>query len=233
MNRFTKTAAIAAIATLGIFGTTGAANAATINHGQCVSGAVKAGVEGAAFTAIAKNNSLVGPYGSATCPAPLVVPPAVDLADASVTWNVTDAADASYTTLTGTTTFNVDSAGGSVTYTAKDNNGVEYQMYGLVTPGSYQKIDAHTAIFSGTITTASSDVYLTTNPNGAFFTAKVVDGGAPQDGHDDMIAVLNNQVVPGTWITSATDTAARAATIAYPMDAAHAGIVTTGNLTIN
>ena len=68
MNRFTKTAAIAAIATLGIFGTTGAANAATINHGQCVSGAVKAGVEGAAFTAIAKNNSLVGPYGSAREP---------------------------------------------------------------------------------------------------------------------------------------------------------------------
>ena len=63
MNRFTKTAAIAAIATLGIFGTTGAASAATINHGQCVSGAVKAGVEGAAFTAIAKNNSLVRRIG--------------------------------------------------------------------------------------------------------------------------------------------------------------------------
>ena len=65
-----------------IFGATGTASAATINHGQCVSGAVKAGVEGAAFTAIAKNNSLVGPYGSATCPAPIVVPPAVDKADA-------------------------------------------------------------------------------------------------------------------------------------------------------
>ena len=229
MNRFTKVAAIAAIATLGVFGTTGAASAATINHGLCVSGAVKAGVEGAAFTAIAKNNSLVGPYGSATCPAPVVVPPAVDKADADVTW----AYDSGDTHITGTTTFNVDSNGGSVTYTAKDNNGVEYLMNGLVTPGSYQKIDAHTAIFSGTISTASSNVYLTTNPNGAFFTAKVVDGGAPQDGHGDMIAVLNNQVVPGTWITSATDTAARAATIAYPMDAAHAGIVTTGNLTIN
>jgi hypothetical protein len=232
MNRFTKTAAIAAIATLGIFGTTGAASAATINHGQCVSGAVKAGVEGAAFTAIAKNNSLVGPYGSATCPAPVVVPPAVDKADADVTWNVTDAADASYTTLTGTTTFNVDSNGGSVTYTAKDNNGVEYQMYGLVTPGSYQKIDAHTAIFSGTITTASSGVYLTTNPNGAFFTAKVFDSGLA-NGDGDMIAVLNNQVVPGTFITSANDAAALAATKDYPMDAAHAGIVQTGNLTIN
>ena len=106
-------------------------------------------------------------------------------------------------------------------------------MYGVITAGSYEKIDAHTAIFSGTISTASSNVYLTTNPNGAFFTAKVVDGGAPQDGHGDMIAVLNNQVVPGTWITSATDAAARAATRAYPMDAAHAGIVNSGNLTIN
>ena len=51
------------------------ANAATpVNHGQCVSGAVKAGVTGAAFEAIAKNNSLVGAYGSATCPAPVVAP---------------------------------------------------------------------------------------------------------------------------------------------------------------
>ena len=41
----------------------GPASAATINHGQCVSGAVKAGVEGAAFTAIAKNNSLVRRIG--------------------------------------------------------------------------------------------------------------------------------------------------------------------------
>ena len=132
--------------------------------------------------------------------------------------------------VTGTVMFDANTkTDGSLDYQA--SNGM--WLHGVVTPGSYQKIDAHTAIFSGTITTASSDVYLTTNPNGAFFTAKVVDGGAPQDGHGDMIAVLNNQVVPGTWITSATDTAARAATIAYTMDAAHAGIVTNGNLTIN
>ena len=48
-----------------------------------------------------------------------------------------------------------------------------------------------------------------------------------------MVAVLANQVVPGTWITSATDADALAATIAYPMGVGTAGIVTTGNLTIN
>src|SRR6476659_2733037 len=134
MNRFTKTAAIAAIATLGVFGTTGAASAATINHGQCVSGAVKAGVTGAAFEAIAKDNSLVGPYGSATCPAPVVVPPAVDKADADVTWTY----DSGATHITGTTTFNVDSNGGSLVYTSSDS--VNNVLFGTITPGSYQKI---------------------------------------------------------------------------------------------
>src|SRR4029077_11778306 len=91
MNRLTKTAAIAAIATLGIFGTTGAASAATINHGQCVSGAVKAGVEGAAVTAIAKNNSLVGAYGSTTCPAIDVAPtPDKAISDIPLTWDFND-----------------------------------------------------------------------------------------------------------------------------------------------
>ena len=48
-----------------------------------------------------------------------------------------------------------------------------------------------------------------------------------------MVAVLANQVVPGTWITSATLGDALAATIDYPMGVGTAGIVTTGNLTIN
>ena len=52
----------------------------------------------------------------------------------------------------------MDSNGGAVAYTAHDNNGVDYVMNGLVTPGSYHKIDAHTAIFSGTILPESSDV---------------------------------------------------------------------------
>jgi hypothetical protein len=227
MNRFTKTAAIAAIATLGVFGTTGAASAATINHGQCVSGAVKAGVEGTAFTAIAKNNSLVGPYGSATCPAPVVVPPAVDRVDADLTW----AYDSGDTHITGTTTINVDSNGGSLVYTSSDS--VNNVLVGTIAPGSYQKLDAHTAIFSGTIEAGSSANYLANPTGGNYFTVKIVDGGAPQDGHGDMVAVLANQVVPGTWITSATDADALAATIAYPMGAGTAGIVTTGNLTIN
>jgi hypothetical protein len=221
MNRFTKTAAIAAIATLGIFGTTGAASAATINHGQCVSGAVKAGVEGAAFTAIAKNNALVGPYGSATCPAPVVVPPAVDKADADVTWTY----DSGDTHITGTTTFNVDSNGGSLVYTSSDS--VNNVLYGTITPGSYRKIDAHTAVFSGTIGAGSSPNYLGNPTGGNFFTVKIVDGTP------DMIAVLANQVVPGTWITGATLGDALAATVDYPMGAGTAGIVTSGNLTIN
>src|SRR6185503_19487579 len=75
----------------------GPASAATINHGQCVSGAVKAGVTGDAFTAIAKNNALVGPYGSTTCPAPVVAPPQ-DQADADVQWRY----DSGDTHVTGT-----------------------------------------------------------------------------------------------------------------------------------
>jgi hypothetical protein len=225
--------AIAAAAVVAPIAISAPANAAPgPNHGQCVSSAVKAGVEGDAFKAIATNNALVGQYGSATCPAPTVVVPAQDKAEGKVTWKVTDATDATYTTLTGTTTFNADVNGGSIAYTAHDNNGVDYVMNGVVTPGSYKKIDAHTAVFSGTISAGSSDVYTRYNPYGAFFTAKVVDGGAPQDGQGDVIAVLNNQVVPGTFITSTTDDAARAATIAYPMGVGTAGFVVTGNLTI-
>jgi hypothetical protein len=56
--------------------------AAGPNHGQCVSGAVKAGVTGDGFTAIAKNNSLVGEYGTSTCP--LVVPVAPPKADIGI-----------------------------------------------------------------------------------------------------------------------------------------------------
>ena len=103
---------------------------------------------------------------------------------------------------------------------------------GTKSVGSYEKIDAHTAVFAGTINAGSSADYLM-NPNGGgFFTAKIVDGGDPQNGTGDMVAVLANQVVPGTWITSATDADALAATIAYPMGVGTAGIVTAGNLTI-
>jgi len=69
------------------------------------------------------------------------------------------------------------------------------------------------------------------NPNGGgFFTAKIVDGGDPQNGTGDMVAVLANQSTPGEWLTSGN---VDAATLAYPMGAGTAGIVTTGNLTVS
>jgi hypothetical protein len=198
----------------------GPASAATINHGQCVSGAVKAGVTGAAFEAIAKNNALVGAYGSTTCPTIVVAPTPDKAISDNLTWDFNDGT----THVTGTTTFNVDNSGsGSLTYTAANGN----VLYGDITPGTYQKLDAHTAIFSGTIVAGSSPDYLANPLGGNYFFAKIVDGTP------DMVAVLANQVVPGTWITSATDADALAATTAYPMGVGTAGIVTTGNLTIN
>jgi hypothetical protein len=201
----------------------GPASAATVNHGQCVSGAVKAGVTGAAFEAIAKNNSLVGAYGSATCPAPIVVAPAPDKATSdNLTWDFNDGT----THITGTTTFNVDKDGsGALTYTASDG----HVLYGTVTPGTYQKINATTAVFGGTITAGSSADYLANPLGGNYFTVKIVDGGAPQDGHGDIIAVLANQDGSGHWLTSADPTPS----IDYPMGVGTAGIVTTGNLTID
>jgi len=226
MNIITRAATIAVIAGLGVMGTVGAASAATINHGQCVSGAVKAGVTGAAFEAIAKNNALVGAYGSTTCPAIVVASTPDKAISDTLTWDFNDGT----THVTGTTTFNVDNSGsGSLTYTASNGN----VLYGDITPGTYQKIDAHTAIFSGTIIAGSSPDYLANPLGGNYFFVKIVDGGAPQDGHDDMVAVLANQVVSGTWITGATDPAARVATIDYQMGPGTAGMVTTGNLTIN
>ena len=40
------------------------------NHGECVSGATHAGIKGKALAAIAKDNTNVGAFGSATCPDP-------------------------------------------------------------------------------------------------------------------------------------------------------------------
>jgi hypothetical protein len=107
-------------------------------------------------------------------------------------------------------------------------------LFGTITPGSYHKIGTNTVVFSGTIDAGSSPDYLGNPlPSGNFFTVKAVDGGAPQDGHGDMIAVLANQVTPGVWITGVNDAAALAATDAYPMGAGTAGVVISGNLTIN
>jgi len=198
----------------------GPASAATINHGQCVSGAVKAGVTGDAFTAIAKNNALVGPYGSATCPAPVVAPPQ-DRADADVQWRY----DSGDTHVTGTTTFNVTASGGVLVYTST-NDASHNQLFGTITPGSYHKV-GNTATFSGTIDAGSSPNYLGNPTGGNYFTVKIVDGSP------DMIAVLANQVVPGTWITGATLGEALDATANYQMGPDTAGIVFQGDVTIN
>ena len=61
-----------------------------------------------------------------------------------------------------------------------------------------------------------------------YFTVKIVDGGAPQDGHGDVIAVLANMDGHGNWLTSANPTT----TVDYPMGVGTAGIVTAGNLTV-
>ena len=196
------------------------ANAAAVNHGQCVSGAVKAGVTGDAFTAIAKNNALVGAYGSTTCPTPAVAPNADKANSDALTWTL----DSGNTHVTGTFIFNVDKDGsGSFHYTASNGNVID----GVVTPGTYQKT-GNTAVFAGKIINTNNPDFLA-NPNangGGFVTAKVVDG-AP-----DMVALFANQVVPGTWITSASDADALAATTAYQMGEGTAGIVTSGNLTV-
>jgi len=42
--------------------------ATTGKHGQCVSGPAHAGIRGNGLAAIAKDNTRVGEYGSATCP---------------------------------------------------------------------------------------------------------------------------------------------------------------------
>ena len=58
-------------------------------------------------------------------------------------------------------------------------------LHGVVT--WYRQIDAHTAVFVGTITDGSSDFVDYTDPD--VFYVKVVDGGS----NGDQIAVLANQ----------------------------------------
>ena len=127
--------------------------------------------------------------------------------------------------VTGTVVFDANSkTGGTLDYQA--SNGM--WLHGVVTPGSYQKIGAHTAVFAGEITSGSAD-YLA-NPMGAnYFTVKVVDGGT-SGRNGDIIAVLANQDGEGNWLTTSTNAGT---TAGYTMDSAHAGIVTSGNLTVH
>ena len=125
--------------------------------------------------------------------------------------------------VTGTVTFDADATnGGSLDYQA--SNGM--WLHGVVAPGTYQQIDAHTAVFGGEITSGSDD-YTVNHEGTDYFTVKIVDGGTP-DGHGDVIAVLANQDGFGNWLTSPDPTPSRD----YPMDADHAGIVTGGNLVL-
>ena len=115
--------------------------------------------------------------------------------------------------------------GGALVYTSSDDAS-HNQLFGTITPGSYHKV-GNTATFSGTIDAGSSPNYLGNPTGGNYFTVKIVDG------NPDMIAVLANQVVPGTWITGPTLGEALAATADYVMEPGTAGIVFQGDLTIN
>ena len=114
--------------------------------------------------------------------------------------------------VTGTVKFDANNkTGGTLDYQA--SNGM--WLHGVVAPGTYQQIDAHTAVFGGEITSGSDDY--TVNHDGTdYFTVKIVDGGT-SGGNGDIIAVLANQDGYGNWLTSPDPTTSRD----YPMDAAH------------
>jgi hypothetical protein len=166
---------------------------------------------------------VAGGLAAAALLAPLAVAgtasaaPLPDKATGSVTW------DFNHGQVTGTVKFDANNkTGGSLDYQA--SNGM--WLHGVVTPGSYQKIDAHTAVFAGEITSGSDD-YTVNHEGPDYFTVKVIDGSTSgRDG--DIIAVLANMDGHGNWLTSPNaDTTAD-----YPMTPATAGIVTAGNLTV-
>jgi len=95
--------------------------------------------------------------------------------------------------VTGTVKFDANTTtDGSLDYQA--SNGM--WPHGFVTPGSYQKIDAHTAVFAGEITGGSDDY--TVNHDGTdYFTVKVVDGARPA-------AAATSSPCSRTWMAMAT-----------------------------
>jgi len=111
--------------------------------------------------------------------------------------------------ITGTVKFDASAAGGTLAYT--NANGAV--LNGTVT--SYRQIDAHTAVFAGTIDNGSPD-YTVNHEGPDYFFAKVVDGTS---GSPDQIAVLANE--------GPTDASGD-----YNMDLG-SGIVTGGNLVVN
>jgi len=167
---------------------------------------------------------VAGGLAAAALLAPLAVAgtasaaPLPDKATGSVTW------DFNHGQVTGTVKFDANNkTGGSLDYQA--SNGM--WLHGVVTPGSYQKIDAHTAVFAGEITSGSED-YTVHHDGTDYFTVKVVDGST-SGRNGDIIAVLANMDGHGNWLTKADATT----TVDYPMSDTTAGIVTGGNLTVH
>ena len=145
-------------------------------------------------------------------------PAPAEKATGSVTW------DFNHGQVTGTVGFNANNkTGGSLDYQA--SNGM--WLHGVVTPGSYQKIDDHTAVFAGEITSGSFD-YTEAHEGTDYFTVKVVDGGT-SGRNGDIIAVLANMDGHGSWLTGPDATSTRD----YPMTDTTAGMVTGGNLTVH
>ena len=167
---------------------------------------------------------IVGGLAAAALLAPLAVagtasaaPAPAEKATGSVTWEF------NHGQVTGTVVFNANNkTGGSLSCRA--SNGM--WPHGVVTPGSYQKIDAHTAVFAGEITSGSED-YTVHHDGTDYFTVKVVDGST-SGRNGDIIAVLANMDGHGNWLTKADATT----TVDYPMSDTTAGIVTGGNLTV-
>ena len=161
-----------------------------------------------AIAAIATPLALAGTASAAPAPA--------DKATGTVAW------DFNHGQVTGTVRFDANSkTGGTLDYTA--SNGM--WLHGVVAASSYQKIDAHTAVFAGEITSGSDD-YTVNHEGTDYFTVKVVDGSTSGN-NGDIIAVLANMDGNGQWLHGADATTTRD----YVMSDTTAGIVTSGNLT--
>jgi hypothetical protein len=172
---------------------------------------MKRTIKAAASAAIAAVGVISTANAASAAPAP------AEKATGTVTW------DFNHGQVTGSVIFNANNkTGGTLDYQA--SNGM--WLHGVVTPGSYQKIDDHRAVFAGEITSGSDD-YTVGHDGTDYFTVKVVDDST-SGRNGDMIAVLANQDGHGNWLTGPDATT----TADYPMTPDTAGIVTAGNLTV-
>jgi hypothetical protein len=165
---------------------------------------------------------ILGLAAAAVIAIPLAVAGTASAAPAPLAFSAGAVAwDFNHGQVTGTVVYNANNkTGGTLDY--KASNGM--WLHGVVTPDSYQKIDAHTAVFAGEITRGSDD-FTVSHEGTDYFTVKVVDGGIIGR-NGDVIAVLANQDGNGKWLTAPDATTTRD----YPMTAETAGIVTAGNL---